>query len=267
MYFDWEHYAPLQGIKKISSTDPAWKQLCTDLMRAGLGAGATIIANGQSYNGARKLICSHGMFYDKRLAQQKNQVKKEDYRSSTLNADYRNHRDDGRKLNRRTCTAKPQMEEGQTTCKWKLLCSCDEHGFYMHCGIGSGKHTGHAPLIDASLQTTRKRLLLQNEKETLIHLGNSHANAGVGRNYMFSKTGVYMSRSQVRWIYTEPWHLPKTTDGARPLDDIALDISTPPCQLLENFRSRDDISYSCLFNDAPINLPQKENKQQGERLV
>jgi hypothetical protein len=78
--------------------------------------------------------------------------------------------------------------------------------------------------------------------------------------------GVYMSCSQVWWIfYTEPWHLPKTADGAHPLYDITLNILTPPCQLLENFRSWDDISYSCLFNDAPpINLPQKENKQQGE---
>jgi hypothetical protein len=133
----------------------------------------------------------------------------------------------------------------------------------MHCGTGFGEHTGHPTPLNASLQTTRKRLLQQHDKDTLTHLGNARANAGVGRNYMFSKTGEYMSRSQVRYIYTEPWQLPKPTDGARALDDIALDISTPPCQLLENFRSRDDISYSCLFNDAPLDLSQLA-KQQGE---
>ena len=266
LYFDREQYAPLQGSQKISSTDPAWNRLSTDLMRAGHDAGLSLISNGQATNGSRKLICSHGTFYDKRMAQKKNEVKTEDYRTATLNADYRNKRDDGRKRRRRTITGKPQKEKGQCTCKWKLAISCDEHGFYMHCATGFGEHTGHLPPLDASLQTTRKRLLQQHDKETLTHLGNAHANAGVGRNYMFSKTGLYMSRSQIRYIYTDPWQLPKPTDGARPLDDIALDISTPPCQLLENFRSREDISYSCLFNDAPIDSPQLADHQ-GERLI
>ena len=266
VYFDREQYAPLQGSQKIGAKDPAWKRLCTDLLRAGHDTGLSLIANGQASNGSRKLICSHGIFYDKRWAEKKHEVKKDDYRTATLNADYKNNRDDGRKHRRRTSTGKPQQEKEQSTCKWRLSISCDEHGFYMHCGIGCGEHSGHPPPLDASLQTTRMRLLQQHDKDTLTHLGNAHANAGVGRNYMFSKTGLYMSRSQVRYLYTEPWQLPKPTDGARPLDDIALDISTPPCQLLENFRSRDDISYSCLFNDAPIESPQLAN-QQGEQLI
>jgi hypothetical protein len=136
-------------------------------MRAGHGVGVSLIANGQASNGS-KLICSHGIFYDKSLAKKKNEVKKEDYRPATLNAVYRNDRDDGRTLQRHTSTGKPQMEKGQSTCKWKLAISCDEHGFYMHCGIGCGEHTGHPPPLDAALETTRRRLPEQNDKETQL---------------------------------------------------------------------------------------------------
>jgi len=59
------------------------------------------------------------------------------------------------------------MEEGQATCKLKL---------YMRCGVGCGQHSGHAPPLDGTLQTTRKRLLEQPEKETLTNLEKSHAN-------------------------------------------------------------------------------------------
>jgi hypothetical protein len=66
--FDREQYAPLKGSQRISSKDPAWNRPCTDLMRAGHGAGVSLIANGQASNGSRKIICRDGTFYDKRLA-------------------------------------------------------------------------------------------------------------------------------------------------------------------------------------------------------
>ena len=66
VYFDREQYAPLNGSQKIGAKDPAWKRLCTDLLRAGHDTGLSLIANGQASNGSRKLICSHGIFYDKR---------------------------------------------------------------------------------------------------------------------------------------------------------------------------------------------------------
>jgi hypothetical protein len=204
IYFDIQKYSPIQGSKKINSTDPAWHRLCSDLMRAAhSGTGMVLVTNGQHWNGCRKLICTHGTFCDKRtVSKQKNEAKK-DYRPSTLNADYKNRRTNGRKLDRRTCTQKPIMEEGQSTCKWKLVFSCDEHGFYMRCGIGCGQHHGHAPPLDDSLQTTRKRLLEEPDRETLTLLGKSQANAGVGRNFMFAKTGRYMSTSQVRYVYAD----------------------------------------------------------------
>ena len=253
VYFDVQQHAPLEGSrnKKISAKDPAWMDLCTEIMRAGKAVGMSLIANGEEYKGSRKIICSHGVFCDKRtMVKKKDAAKKAEYRPTTLNADYRNVRRDGRQLARRTSTFKPQIDEGQRTCKWKLVFDCDEHGFYMRCGVGCGEHCGHAPPLDSSMQTTRKRLLQQNDFETLNHLGQSQANAGVGRNVMFAKNGVYMSTSQIRYLYSDPWQLPKSTDGSRPVDDIALDVTTPPCKLLDNFRSRNDICYSCVFSDA-----------------
>lgn len=251
VYFDIRQHAPLEGSKKIIAKDPAWIDLCTEIMRAGKAVGMSLIANGKEYRGSRKIICSHGVFCDKRtMAKKKDAAKKAEYRPTTLNADYRNVRHDGRQLARQTSTFKPQIDGGQRTCKWKLVFSCDEHGFYMRCGVGCGEHCGHAPPLDSSMQTTRKRLLQHNDIETLHYLGKSQANAGVGRNFMFAKNGVYTSPCQIRYLYSEPWQLPKTTDGSRPLDDIALDVTTPPCKLLENFRSRNDICYSCVFSDA-----------------
>jgi hypothetical protein len=271
VYFDLEKYTPKLGSSKICAKDPAWRLLCTDLMRAGQADGMVLVSNGQEAHGCRRLMCTHGIFCDKRTIskhKENTDANNAGYRTTTLNADYKNVRRGGRRLPRRTSTDKPIMEEGQATCKWRLVFTCDANGFYMRCGVGCGQHSGHAPPLDDALQTTRKRLLDQPDKETLTHLAKSHANAGVGRNYMFSKTGVYMSLSQVRYIYSEPWQLPKATDGARPLDDVALDISTPPCQLLENFRTRNDISYSCLFSDAAtIELPRMANDQpKGEIL-
>lgn len=252
VYFDVQQHAPLEGSnKKISAKDPAWINLCTEIMRAGKAVGMSLIANGEEYKGSRKIICSHGVFCDKRtMVKKKDATKKAEYRPKSLNADYRNVRRDGRQLARRTSTFKPQIDEGQRTCKLKLVFGCDEDGFYMRCGVGCGEHCGHAPPLDSSMQTTRKRLLQHDDIETLNHLGQSQANAGVGRNFMFAKNGTYMSNYQIRYLYSDPWQLPKSTDGSRPVDDIALDVTTPPCVLLDNFRKRNDVCYSCLFSDA-----------------
>jgi len=124
----------------------------------------------------------------------------------------------------------------------------DERGFFLRCGFGCGSHQGHPPPLENSLATTRKALLDPSEIESLKCLGGAQANAGVGRNFLFNKTGKFISTSQVRYIYSQPWKLPRSTDAGRPFDD--LDVATPPCQLLETFRRRDDICYSCLFSDA-----------------
>jgi hypothetical protein len=260
LYFDQETYSPIRTFgtnsNSINAKDPAWHQLCTDLMRVAHTAGMSVISNG-STGSTRKMICTYGIFYDKRCSEKNSLIHDDAYKRSTLNADYRNQRDTGRKLHRRTSTAKPKKEEAQSPCKWKLQFCQDENGFFMKCGTASCKHTGHPPPLSSSLQTMRQRILDTYDKDTLTQLGRSHANAGVGRNYIFSKTGKFMSRSQIRYLYSDSWTLPKSTDGSRQLDHLGLDIFTPPCQLLADFRSRKDVSYSCLFSDAPIEIAMK----------
>ena len=120
LYFDREQYAPLQGSQKASSKDPAWNRLCTDLMRAGHGAGMSLISNGQGSNGSRRLVCNHGIFYDKRWAKKKNAVKSEDYRPTTLNADYRNNRDDGRSVKDAPALESPKWRKGSVLASGNL---------------------------------------------------------------------------------------------------------------------------------------------------
>jgi hypothetical protein len=246
LYFDFEKYK-VSGTTTIEAKDPAWKVLCADLMRSAHStAGTVIVSNGKDGQGYRKLICHRGIFCDKSFC---GDAENGTYRMSSLNADYKNRRKNGKKLDRRTSTSKPILQHGETTCKWKLLFSCDAQGFFLRCGLGCGSHHGHSPPLENSLASTRKSLLQHSEVETMKYLGGAHANAGVGRNFLFNKTGKFISTSQARYLYSDPWKLPRPTDGARPLDDV--DVSTPPCQLLENFRRRNDICYSCLFSDAP----------------
>jgi len=249
LYFDSQQYKPA-GTTRIDPKDPSWKLLCADLMRSARDtAGMDIVANGQEGCGYRKLICQRGTFCDKRtVAKSFADDSDGKYRETTLNADYRNVRTNGKTLHRRTTTTKPIVDNGSTTCKWKLVFSCDVHGFYLRCGVGCGTHQGHAPPLENALSSTRISLLEQSDIDTLKCLGGSQANAGVGRNYYYNKTGKFISTSQVRYIFSEPWKLPRPTDGARPLEDI--DLSTPPCKLLDHFRNRNDICYSCLFSDA-----------------
>jgi hypothetical protein len=76
------------------------------------------------------------------------------------------------------------------------------------------------------------------EVETLKALGNSYANCGIGRNYMFNKTGMFLSRSQIHWLY----------DADATLHKKSIDENTAPGNLLEFFESSGDISYCILGN-------------------
>jgi hypothetical protein len=89
----------------------------------------------------------------------------------------------------------------EEVCPFKIMIKWDEHGFYINLNrsSGCGKHKNHAKLNAANIPFSTK-LLPKEEKENLIHLANSCAWSGVGRNYIHSKLGKYVSRAKIAWL-------------------------------------------------------------------
>ena len=117
-------------------------------------------------------------------------------------------------------------------------------GIFLKCGHGNKVHQNHPKLLECEMFFP-SRLIKSAELETLKALGNSYANCGVGRNYMFRKTGLFLPRLQIRWLYDEDATLHKHS----------IDENTAPGNLLQYFEDSKDIDYCILGNVVDENNP------------
>eukprot|EP00978_Attheya_sp_CCMP212_P005074 scaffold11222_cov56-Attheya_sp.AAC.3 len=122
------------------------------------------------------------------------------FRSDALiNCDKGGHRENGRSMIRHTTTGRALSSE--EVFPFKIMIKWDEHGFYvnLNCSSGCGKHKNHAKLNAANIPFSTK-LLPKEDNENLVHLAKSCAWSGVGRNYIHSKLGKYVSRAKNAWL-------------------------------------------------------------------
>ena len=110
----------------------------------------------------------------------------------------------GRSLSRRTRTTQA-LTCGQL-CPFAFTVKWDFFGFYItlaRLGSGCPHHENHLK-GDLSKLAMPMQLIPEKEKEILRSMSNACIGAAVGRNYVFSKLGKYITKAQIAYFTSEP---------------------------------------------------------------
>ena len=114
-------------------------------------------------------------------------------------------------------------------------------GFYITVvnKVGCSNHENHMK-GDLSKLALPMQLIPEAEKDILRSMSDACIGPGVGRNYIFSKLGKYITRAQIAYFTSEP---------SSPLADGLQKSDTD--SLLEYFEATEEISYHTLW-DVPL---------------
>ena len=149
-------------------------------------------------------------------------------------------RHDGRSLSKRTRTM--QALASHHICHFGFTVRWDLFGYYIaasRAGSGCPNHANH-PKGDLSTLPLPMCLVPAIEKEILQSMADACIGAAVGRNYIFSKLGKFITKAQIAFYTSEP---------SRPLADGLEKSDTD--SLLEFFEATAEISYETLW-DVPL---------------
>jgi hypothetical protein len=115
----------------------------------------------------------------------------------------------GRRLDRRSQSKRTRTTQALTTdqicpftfnVKWDLVC------FYItlqKISFGCPHHENHLK-GDLSKLSLPMQLIPEKEKEILRSMADACIGAAVGRNYVFSKLGKYITKAQIAYFTSEP---------------------------------------------------------------
>ena len=236
LYFNTVDFPPPPvGTKHLPKDDPVWNQLKLYITRQSHDGGSPVIANGTSNIGERKFVCFCHRLH-KEYLNKKSGPFRQDY---IVNSDKKGRRVNGRSAARRSTTKRAISKE--QICKFKFHIGWDSKGFFLNQIAGTPYHSSH-PKVDPSTIPIPSRLIPEQEKDNLVALADSCVGSGVGRNFLHSKLGRYVSRAKVAYIQ-ESRH---ASFGGKslPKDDVE--------DLLDFFRESSDISHQVLW-DIPVN--------------
>eukprot|EP00978_Attheya_sp_CCMP212_P014408 scaffold36669_cov47-Attheya_sp.AAC.2 len=241
LYFDPKKYqSPFTNNASDVSikSDASWKLLKDDFQRAAHESGSPIVANGGSKD-VRWFVCK----YKSRVYQvnksyiQSSQAEGPFRQDALINCDKGGRRQNGRAMKRRTTTGRALCPDKK--CPFKIMIRWDKFGFYINLFRASGcpSHKNH-PKIDPENLPFPTKLLPKEEQENLRHLADSCAWSGVGRNYIFSKLGKFVTRAKIPYLQDNtPSKLlePRATNS---------DVDS----LISFFESSEEISYQVLWD-------------------
>jgi hypothetical protein len=157
-----------------------------------------------------------------------------------INQDKGGRRAEGRSLSKRTRTT--QALTLADTCPFRFTVKWDYFGFYVtveKINFGCSKHENHLK-GDLSKLALPIQLIPENEKEILRSMAVACIGSAVGRNYVFSKLGKFITKAQIAYFTSEP-SIP-LADGVKKSDTDSL---------LEFFEATEEISYHTLW-DVPL---------------
>ena len=234
-YFNTTEYPPPPvGSQSIPKDYKSWNDLKLYITRQSHECGSPVVANGSNNNGSRKFVCFCHRLY-KEDANKKKGPFREDF---IVNSKNRGSRPNGRDAARR-CSTKLALSRDKI-CKFKFQISWDEKGYFLKQTSGNPNHEFH-PKIDPSNIPIPTRLIPENEKANLVALAESCVGAGVGRNFIHSKLGRYITRAKVAYLQ-ENYNVDFTGQNL-PQNDIE--------KLLEFFKNSETISHQVLW-DVPV---------------
>lgn len=107
---------------------------------------------------------------------------------------------------------------------------------------GCGEHKYH-PKVDPDGIPFPTRLLHPQQIQEIEQLGNSCVNTGVGRNFVYSKYGSYLSNQKISFLFNQ---------STVKIEEDTTDID----HLLSYFESTEDVSYHCLWDVVPKEFQQ-----------
>ena len=196
-YFDrFKYPPPAPGTKKIPPKDRVFELLKNDLRKASIEHGSPVLANGSDKNGDRIFKCSNCH----RLYKRKSQTTscEGDYRvDSIVNSDKKGRRKSGRSLPRRTSTQR--AKEKDKVCQFSFQVAWNGTGYYLKQTSGSSTHKHH-PKIRPDLIPVPTSLIPKEERENLMAMADGCLGAAVGRNFLHSKLGKYISSAKIAYI-------------------------------------------------------------------
>jgi hypothetical protein len=242
LYFDPKKYkSPIisNNASDVSiNSSTSWLLLKDDFQRAAHDCGSPIVANGGS-NDLRQFVCK----YKSRVYQvnksyiESSQAKGPFRQDALINCDKGGRRENGRSMKRRTTTGRALCPDKK--CPFKIMIRWDNFGFYINLFRASGcpSHKNH-PKINPEDLPFPSKLVPKEEQENLRHLANSCAWSGVGRNYICSKLGKFVSRAKISYLQD---HTPSKLLEPRATNS---DVDS----LIEFFESSKEISYQVLWD-------------------
>ena len=235
LYFNREDFPPPSTNETINwKTDPSWNKLKLYIIRQAHDCGSPVISNGMNGND-RKFVCfCHRMY--KPAPNKKQGPFRQDH---LVGSDKKGRRANGRKASRR-CSTKRAIDKNNI-CKFKFQISLDSKGFLLNQVSGTVYHTSH-PKVDPASVPIPTRLIPEDERKNLIALADSCVGAGVGRNFLHSKLGKYVTRAKI--AYVQENHNVTFSGKSVPRNDVD--------ELLKFFHDSTEISHQVLW-DVPIN--------------
>ena len=226
---------PLNG--ESITNNAHWKQLKVALEAAAHTAGSPIMCNGGGKD-KRIFKCKlRNRVYKPKLSTKKDSAPRQD---DLINMDKGGRRHGGVSESKRTRTTQALTIDDR--CPFSFTVKWDFHGFYItkeSIIYGCPNHENHLQ-GDLSTLSLPMNLIPEQEKEILQSMADACIGAGIGRNYIFSKLGKFITKAQISHFTSEP---------SRPLVDGLKKSDTD--SLLDFFEATEDISYQTLW-DVPL---------------
>jgi hypothetical protein len=121
-----------------------------------------------------------------------------------INMDKGGRRSEGRSQSKRTRTTKALTSN--KLCPFKFTVKWDFYGFYVIVekkGFGCPNHENHIK-GDLSKCLLPMQLIPDKEKEILRSMSEACIGSAVGRHYVFSKLGKYITKAQIAYFTSKP---------------------------------------------------------------
>ena len=235
LYLDPEKYdkPPLEG--DPISKNPHRIQQKDALEAAHHTSGSPIMCNGGSPHNRQFKCKLRNRLYQPKPGKKDGEPRQDD----CINMDKGGRRRDGRSQSKRTRTT--QALTPDKLCPFRLTIKWDLSGFYITLVNKGGCPTHENHLKgDLSKLSLPMQLIPEKEKDILRSMSDACIGPAVGRNYVFSKLGKFITKAQIAYFASEP---------SQPLADGLKKSDTD--SLLDFFEATADISYHTLW-DVPL---------------
>jgi MULE transposase domain len=243
--------------------DAGGQHLITDLCQIARSHGhCALTSNGSAGRGCknqRVLICSHARKYHPKAVPCKMEDMEMDtttYRVTTYIGDKKNARgskSSGKALKRRTST----LRDSGCACTAKLVIRLDQLSFYLVCGLGDNKHTGHPPMESNEI-TNRKRYLDVATLENVTAMAAANILPAQAVSLTRIQTGELFTRGQMAYVQGFSRMARNLMDAEHCLPDAS------PSENMLHYLRKTGASFVCLYQNGKA---KEKEFRRGNRKV